>query len=171
MNQEKIKNFKKAAFLDRDGVINKDIGYLYKPEEFIWIDGAIEAINYLKKKEFMVIVITNQSGVGRGFYKIEDVINLHKWINRELKKFNTNIDDFFFSADLPSFSKNSRRKPSPKMIDEAISKYALNRSECFMVGDKKTDLETAKNAKIKGFLFDGENLLNKIMNISKQLNL
>jgi len=57
------------------------------------------------------------------------------------------------------------------MIDEAISKYALNRSECFMVGDKKTDLETAKNAKIKGFLFDGENLLNKIMNISKQLNL
>ncbi len=86
MNQEKFKKFNKAVFLDRDGVINKDIGYLHKPCEFEWIDGAIESIKLLKKKKFFVIIISNQSGIGRGFYTEKDVLDLHNWINQELKK-------------------------------------------------------------------------------------
>ena len=118
----------------------------------------------------MVIVITNQSGIGRGYYKNEDVNILHEWINLELIKHKTKIDDFFFSGDLPSEQKSSRRKPSPKMINEAIIKHKLDRSKCFMIGDKNTDMESAKNAKIKGFLFKGKNLLDRIVNILKQQN-
>ena len=92
MNQEKFKKIKKACFLDRDGVINEDIGYLYRVEDFKWIEGAIEAIKYLKKKNFLIIVISNQSGVERGFYKKEDVKKLHNWINNELKKIGAKVE-------------------------------------------------------------------------------
>ena len=169
MNQVKFKKKNKACFLDRDGVINKDIGYLHKVGDFQWIEGAKEAIKFLNKKKFKVIVITNQSGVNRGFYSEEDVINLHLWINGILKKDEAYIDDFFYSTEMPNNKKNTRRKPSPKMINEALKKYNLDPEQCFLVGDKATDLEAAKNANIKGFLFEGKNLLVTIEKIIKVL--
>ena len=102
----KFKNYKKAAFLDRDGVINKDIGYLHKIEDFKWVDGAIEALKILKKNKYLIIVISNQSGVERGFFSENDVIELHKWINSQLKKFNVEIDEFYFSTELPEKMSN-----------------------------------------------------------------
>ena len=96
MNQEKFKKINKACFLDRDGVLNEDIGYLHKSRDFKWIKGAIEAIKLLKKNNFLIIVITNQSGVGRGYYTANDVKNLHKWMNKILNKEDVQIDDFFF---------------------------------------------------------------------------
>ena len=170
MNQEKFKKINKACFLDRDGVLNEDVGYLHKSQDFKWIDGAVEAIKLLKKNNFLVIVITNQSGVGRGFYTSNDVKNLHKWMNKTLKKQGVQIDDFFFSEDLPSSDPNSRRKPSPKMICEALKKYNLDRTKCFMIGDKQSDLEAAKNAEIKGFLFDSNNLKHLVEEILNHIN-
>ena len=105
MNQEKFKKIEKAVFLDRDGVINKDIGYLYKIKDFEWIPGAIDAIKLLKSKNFLIIVISNQSGVERGFFEKKDVENLHSWINDELKKKCTSIDEFFFQLNF--LQKNS----------------------------------------------------------------
>ena len=167
MNQGKFKKIKKACFLDRDGVLNEDIGYLHKCEDFKWIDGAVEAIKLLKKNNFLVIVITNQSGISRGYYTSKDVTNLHEWMNKILKKEGIQINDFFFSEDLPNNNPESRRKPSPKMINEAVEKYNLDKTRCFMVGDKKTDLIAAKNASIKGFLFKGGDLSVKISKILK----
>ena len=167
MNQEKFKKINKACFLDRDGVLNEDIGYLHKSEDFKWIDGAVEAIKLLKKNNFLVIVITNQSGISRGYFTSKDVTNLHEWMNKILKKEDIQINDFFFSGDLPNNNPESRRKPSPKMINEAVEKYNLDKTRCFMVGDKKTDLIAAKNASIKGFLFKGGNLSVKISKILK----
>ena len=100
MNQVKFEKYKKAAFLDRDGVINKDTGYLYKSKDFRWIDGAIEALKILKKNNFLIIVITNQSGVGRGFYSEKQVNDLHIWINKQLINHKVEIDDFFFQLNL-----------------------------------------------------------------------
>ena len=151
-------------------MINIDIGYLHKVEDFQWIKGAKEAIKLLNKKNFKVIVVTNQSGVGRGFYKEKDIISLHSWMNEILIKNDSFIDDFFYSTEIPNNSELSRRKPSPKMIEEAIKKYNLDHDQCFLVGDKNTDLEAAKKAKIKGFLFDGKNLLVTIKKILKDLN-
>ncbi len=168
MNQVKFKKYKKAAFLDRDGVINEDTGYLHKTEDFRWIEGAITALKILKKNNFLIIVVSNQSGVGRGFYTEKQVNDLHKWINVQLIKHEVKIDDFFFSTELPSENiKASRRKPSPKMINEAIKKYNLDKKKCFMIGDQKTDLMAAKNASIKGFLFEGGDLSVKISKILK----
>ena len=170
MNQEKFKKINKACFLDRDGVLNKDIGYLHKSEDFKWIDGAVEAIKLLKKNNFLVIVITNQSGISRGYFDSKDVTNLHEWMNKILKKEDIQINDFFFSGDLPNNNPESRRKPSPKMINEAVEKYKLDKTRCFMIGDKLTDLEAAKNAQIKGFLFNKRNLKNFIEKILDKIN-
>ena len=118
--------------------------------------------------KFKVIVITNQSGISRGFYGHEDVEKLHFWINKQLKKaVNTSIDQFYYSDEMPNTKVNSRRKPSPNMIIEAFQDHDLDPKKCFLIGDKKTDLEAAKNAKIKGFLIEGGNLL---VNIEKILN-
>ena len=96
MNQEKFKKINKACFLDRDGVLNEDVGYLHKSQDFKWIDGAVEAIKLLKKNNFLVIVITNQSGISRGYFTPKDVTNLHEWMNKILKKEGIQINDFFF---------------------------------------------------------------------------
>ena len=170
MNQVKFKISQKAAFLDRDGVINKDTGYLHNISDFKWIEGAIEALKILKENNFLIIIISNQSGVARGYFSEQDVHRLHKWINLQLSEHNIKIDDFFFATELPDTEiSKTRRKPSPKMIDEAIEKYNLNRNDCFMIGDKNIDLLAAKNAKIRGFLFEGGDLsykIKKILNIA-----
>ena len=170
MNQVKFKFSQKAAFLDRDGVINEDTGYLNNIKDFKWIEGAIEALKILKENNFLIIIISNQSGVSRGYFSKQDVHNLHKWINLQLSEHNVKIDDFFFATEHPDTeTSKTRRKPSPRMIEEAIEKYNLNRADCFMVGDKDIDVLAAKNAKIRGFLFEGGNLsykIKKILNIA-----
>ena len=170
MNQVKFKFSQKAAFLDRDGVINIDKGYVSKIKDFKWIEGAIDALKILKENNYLIIIISNQSGVSRGFFSKQDVNNLHKWINVQLSEHNVQIDDFFFATELPEADiSKTRRKPSPRMIDEAIKKYNLNRDNCFMIGDKDIDVLAAKNAQIRGFLFEGGNLsykIKKILNIT-----
>ncbi len=170
MNQVKFKFSQKAAFLDRDGVINIDKGYVSKIKDFKWIEGAIDALKILKENNYLIIIISNQSGVSRGFFSKQDVNNLHKWINVQLSEHNVQIDDFFFATELPeAHISKTRRKPSPRMIDEAIKKYNLNRDNCFMIGDKDIDVLAAKNAQIRGFLFEGGNLsykIKKILNIT-----
>ena len=168
MNQVKSEKFNKAAFLDRDGTLNEDTGYLYKIKDFRWIKGAVNALRILKKNNFLIIVVTNQSGVSRGFYSENDITKLHKWMNQQLLKYDLMIDDFFFATDLPNNNNiNSRRKPSPAMLNEAVEKYNLDKNKCFMLGDKQTDIEAAKNAQIKGFLFKGNDLSVKISKILK----
>ena len=173
MNQEKIKLFKKknAVFFDRDGVLNVDYGYVHKKQDFVWIKGAIKTIKYLKELGYILIVITNQSGVSRGFYTEKEVIELHNWMNKELsKQIKIVIDDFFFATELPDEKNiNSRRKPSPLMINEAIQKHNISRDNSFLVGDKDSDLWAAKNAKIKGFLFEGNDLFDSIQKILKKI--
>ena len=170
MNQVKFKISQKAAFLDRDGVINEDTGYLINIKDFKWIEGAIEALKILKENNFLIIIISNQSGVSRGYFSKKDVHNLHKWINLQLSEHNVKIDDFFFATEHPDTeTSKTRRKPSPRMIEEAIEKYNLNRDDCFMIGDKDIDVLAAKNANIRGFLFEGGNLsykIKKILNIT-----
>ena len=170
MNQVKFKIYQKAAFLDRDGVINEDTGYLNNIKDFKWIEGAIEALKILKENNFLIIIISNQSGVSRGYFSEQDVHSLHKWINLQLSEHNVKIDDFFFATEHPDTeTSKTRRKPSPRMIEEAIEKYNLNRDDCFMIGDKDIDVLAAKNAKIRGFLFEGGNLsykIKKILNIA-----
>jgi D-glycero-D-manno-heptose 1,7-bisphosphate phosphatase len=161
----------KVAFLDRDGVINSNKlnkGYIGSLKYFKWISGAIKAIKFLNEKNYKVVVVTNQSGVARGFFTIKDVKKIHSYIQKKLKKNNTKIDGFYFcpfhkDGIIKRFKKNSLlRKPNIGMFRLAQRKWKIDKENSFMIGDQKTDLEFAKRAKIRGYLFNEKNLYNFI---------
>lgn len=161
MSNIKIKKTK-IAILDRDGVINKNKvnnGYIGYEKDFYWEKGAKKTIKYLKKLNFKIFVITNQSGIARNFFKYSDVLKLHKSINLKLKKINTKIDGFYFCPHhvdgvIKKYSiKCKCRKPETNLFNKIKKNFNIDYDKSFMVGDQKTDMLFAKKIKIKGFLF------------------
>jgi len=156
---------KPAVFLDRDGVLNKNKKYVHKISDFEWIEGAKQSIKLLNKKEYFIFVVTNQSGIARGFYSEEDVLHLHKHISIELSKIDAKIDDFFYSPYHHSDSSRKfehlkhLRKPNIGMLEAACKKWPVIKEESLLIGDNVSDMLCAKNFGIKGFLFKECNLL------------
>jgi len=153
-----------AVFLDRDGVINQDIAYAHKPEQIVWIEGAIDAIKALNDAGWYVFVVTNQAGVARGYYDEDDVNSLHAWMAEEMARHGAHIDAFAYCPDHPDgvvarYAKTSpRRKPAPGMILDLLQVWPVRKAESYLVGDKTSDIESAKAAGISGHLFEGGNL-------------
>ncbi|MBY0124255.1 D-glycero-beta-D-manno-heptose 1,7-bisphosphate 7-phosphatase [Bacillus sp. S/N-304-OC-R1] len=161
---------KSAIFFDRDGVLNEDFGYVYRPIDFKWIPGAVETIKHLKAIGYTIIVITNQSGVARGYFSEDDVNHLHHWINNDLlQKQNVQIDSFYYCPHHPTvgiepyLTKCECRKPRPGLILEAISDYNIDRKKSYFIGDKDTDMEAAAAAGIRGYKFSSECLYDFMM--------
>ncbi|MBQ9479610.1 MAG: HAD family hydrolase [Selenomonadaceae bacterium] len=158
----------KAIFFDRDGTINVEVGYLSDFNRFEWIDGAIDAIKFCNRNGYLAIVVTNQSGVARGYYTEADVIELHNRINEELARHGAHIDDFFYCPHHPNgvverYAVECRcRKPEPKLILDACRKYSVDKSQSIMIGDAQRDVDAAANAGVRGVLFDGVNLLHTL---------
>ncbi len=153
-----------AAFLDRDGVLNVDKGYLFRSEEFEWMPGAIAAIKHLNDGGYLVFVVTNQSGVARGYYGEEDVIRLHDWMNGELARHGARIDKFYYC---PHYTEGPAseyiqtcqcRKPLPGLILAAFAEWDIDREKSFLIGDKNSDLAAAAAAGIPGYKFAAGNL-------------
>jgi len=138
----------KVIFLDRDGVVNKEIGYLHKIKDFKFIDGVIDALIRIQNKGFKIIIITNQSGIGRGLYTIEDFHELNNWMINYLKSKKINILEVFFCPHLPEDNCKCR-KPKPGLYKDAIRKFNINVNSSYSVGDKETDIIAAKSAGIK----------------------
>lgn len=161
---------KKSIILDRDGVINYDYGYVYKYSNFKFKKGVIEFLKKLNTNKFKIIIITNQSGIGRGYYLKSDFFNLHKKIKSYLSKKNIFIDDVYFCPHHPRHAKDKYkkkcfcRKPKPGMILKAIKENNLDRRDLFMIGDKRSDFLAAKNSSIK-FFYAEENILKQFKNI------
>ena len=161
----------KIAFLDRDGVLNKseiNNGYIGFIKDFKWIVGAKKTIKFLKKNNFKVVIVTNQSGIARGFFSIKDVYKLHNYLKLELIKFGTAVDKIYFcpyhkDGVIKKYKKNSMlRKPNIGMFLKASKIWNIDKKKSFMVGDQKTDMEFAKRAGIRGYLFNKKNLYNFI---------
>ena len=144
----------KTIFLDRDGVINKDHGYVYKWENFDFIPGSLEALQILTKYGYKIIVITNQSGIARGYYTENDFKFLTDQFNNFCKNKGIKIHDTFYCPHhidgiIEKYTKNCKfRKPNSGMFLKAIKKHKINVSNAFMVGDKMTDLIASSNAGI-----------------------
>ena len=157
---------RRAVFLDRDGVINVDSGYVYKIQDIKWVEGAIETIKRFNEMNFLVFVVTNQSGVGRNYYSEKDVETLHLWMKDFLEERNALIQDFSYcphhpNAKLRKYKINCNcRKPNPGLILSIVKKWDININKSFLIGDKESDIEAAKNAGMKGYKFNSQNLLN-----------
>ncbi len=154
----------KAVFFDRDGVLNRDIAYLHRAEDLEWIPGAKKLVAALCQEGVRLFVVTNQSGVARGYFPEEDVRRLHDFMNAELKKSGGAITEFFYCPHLPGaavsvYDKDCDcRKPKPGMILRAMEKYDLAPEDCVLIGDSPRDIEAAEAAGVRGFLFDEDNL-------------
>ena len=153
-----------ALFLDRDGVINVDRNYVYRTEDFEWTAGAVEAIRAFNDRNWWVFVVTNQSGIARDYYTEEQMQTLHDWIVADLATTGARIDRFYhcpFHEDgtIPRYTKDSYdRKPKPGMLIRAMTDFPVIKERSFLIGDKQADLEAAKAAGVRGFLFSGGNL-------------
>jgi D-glycero-D-manno-heptose 1,7-bisphosphate phosphatase len=154
-----------ALFLDRDGVLNEDRGYVSRWEDFTWIEGAREAVAAFNAAGWLVIVVTNQSGVGRGYYTEADMHALHARMDEELAKVGGHVDAFYFAPHHPEAPLETYRhpdppdrKPNPGMILRALSDWPIDRARSLLVGDKASDMEAASRAGIRGVLFAGGDL-------------
>ena len=137
----------KTIFLDRDGVINKDINYLHKIEDFEFISGVFKACQYFKNLNYKIIIITNQSGISRGYYTENDFQIITNWMIAQFKKNDINIFDVFHCPHSPDSNCNCR-KPMPGMLLEAKYKHNINMNNSWMIGDKEADIIAANNAGI-----------------------
>ena len=154
----------KAVFLDRDGVINVDHSYVYRVEDFDFMDGIFELCRHFKKLDYKLIVVTNQSGIGRGYYSENDFLKLSDWMKTEFATNQCEIDAVYYSPYHPEkakapYLKNSEcRKPAPGMLLQAIKDFDLSPSDCAMIGDRETDIQAAKAAGIgRSILLHAEN--------------
>ncbi|PDT74079.1 HAD family hydrolase [Bradyrhizobium sp. C9] len=153
-----------AVFFDRDGVLNHDAGYLFEAAKFRWIDGAREAVRLVNEAGYFAFVVTNQSGVARGFYEESDVDALHRWMAENLAAVGAHIDAFEYCPDHPEapierYRRDShRRKPGPGMITELMVRFPVAADRSILIGDQERDLEAARAAGIRGLLFRTGNL-------------
>ena len=165
-----------AVFFDRDGVLNVDVNYLYRVEDFAWIPGAQAAIKQYNNKGYFVFVVTNQSGVARGYYGEDDVNTLHNWMQTELAKIGAQIDDFFYCPHHPAGTVEPYtvacqcRKPQPGLLQAACDKWPVDKEQSLLIGDKLSDIEAAAAAGIRGCLFPGGNLLDFVRTLDGQTN-
>ncbi len=141
---------KKALFLDRDGVINKEKNYLYKIEDFEFIEGVFETCKYFQNMGYLIFVITNQAGIARGKYSEKDFQILTEWMLKEFEKNGIIISKVYHCPHYPDFSgKCECRKPNPKMILDAKDEFNLNLKASILVGDKNSDIEAGIKAGIE----------------------
>ena len=154
-----------AAFFDRDGVFNADQGYVHKVEDLVWIKGGPQAVRRLNDLGYWVFVVTNQSGIGRGYYDEADMHAVHDALNDHLASAGARIDAYYWAphheqATLEHLRHPDHpdRKPNPGMLLKAMTAFPVDATRSFLIGDKDSDLEAARRAGIKGYLFDGSDL-------------
>lgn len=132
----------KAAFLDRDGVINIDKDYVCQIEDFEFKDGIFELLLYLQSEGYKLIVITNQSGIGRGYYSEEDFLTLSAWMKQKLEENGVVIEKIYHCPHDPEI-RCGCRKPDSGMFEKAIEEFCIDTKNSLVIGDKKSDLDAA----------------------------
>ena len=153
---------KNAVFLDRDGIIVEDKGFVHKLEDFKLIKNAVEGLKLLKN--YKLFIVTNQSGIGRGRYKIEDFLKFNNHLIKELKKHKINIEKTYYCPHKPE-DNCSCRKPKTKFLDDATKEFNVDLKSSFVVGDRKDDIKFGKNGHCKTILItnkDSNEIKNKI---------
>ena len=154
-----------AAFLDRDGVLNVDLGYVHRTEDLEWIAGAPQAVRRLNDAGFLVVVVTNQSGIGRGYYDEASMDSVHDALRAHLAVADARIDAIYACPFHPEaiverfrHPDHPDRKPNPGLLLRAMQDFAIDPDRSFMIGDKDSDMEAARRAGVTGHMFKGGDL-------------
>ena len=144
-----------AVFLDRDGVINVDKGYVSTIDDFSFIDGSIEALQLLKQKGYLLVVVTNQSGIGRGYYSEADFIALTQWMDWSLAEHGVELDGIYYCPHHPDggigdYKQQCEcRKPGTGMLTSAADELGIDFTQSYLVGDKLSDIQAGQKCKLK----------------------
>jgi D-glycero-D-manno-heptose 1,7-bisphosphate phosphatase len=157
---------RKAVFLDRDGVINIDHGYLYQPEQFDFIDGVFAACRHLQQLGYLLIVVTNQSGIARGYYTEHQFALLTSWMKQQFAAEGVKIDGVYYcphhaeKGQSPYNIVCDCRKPEPGMLLQAMREYQIDPAQSLMLGDKAADMQAAAAAGVqrKVLVLSGQSL-------------
>lgn len=140
----------KALFLDRDGVINIEKNYVYRIEDFEFIEGIFKLCHRYIDEGFLIFVITNQAGIAKGYYSVDDFLKLTDWMIAEFQKQGIEIKKVYYCPHHPDLNAQCEcRKPNPGMILQAANEFDLNLSQCVLIGDKESDLQAGLNAGLK----------------------
>ncbi len=137
-----------AIFIDRDGTLIADKDYLHKPEEVEFVEGAIAALKRAMDAGFEIVMVTNQSGVGRGFFTMDDVNKVHEHMAREMSAQQVSMLQVYVAPEAPD-ARSRGRKPSPQFLFDARDTYDLDLGRSYMIGDKMIDLECGWNAGVR----------------------
>jgi len=153
------------AILDRDGVLNPDVGYAYRPDQLVLVEGAAAAVRRLNDAGWAVAVVTNQSGVARGLYDEAAIGDFHAAMDAALAASGAHIDAWYYcpfhpDAVVPAYrhADHPDRKPNPGMVLRALADFAVPPDRAFLIGDQPSDLEAARRAGVAGYLFTGGDL-------------
>lgn len=155
-----------ALFLDRDGVLNVDRGYVARVADVEWVEGAMDCVRNFKTRGWYVFVVTNQSGIAHGLYTVDDMQAVHDHLMATFSAAGAMIDRIYHSpydaaGTVPAFTRKSiDRKPGPGMLLQAMADFPVKREASFLIGDKQTDIAAAHAAGVGGFLFEGGNIAN-----------
>ena len=180
MIKQELIHMSKALFLDRDGIINEDFGYVFEPEQFVFKTEIFPLIKKFRQAGYKVFIVTNQSGIAREYYSAEDFIVLTQWMLTELNSLEASVDDVYYCPHHPVAGKTELtmtcmcRKPQPGMFFRAAEEYNINLHESIMIGDKQSDMEAAIAAKLTQayWLTEDSDLqtLNSLAALSKAYN-
>lgn len=154
----KSKTPQKALFLDRDGVINIDHGYVSKIEDFEFCEGIFELLHLFIKEGYRLFIVTNQSGIGRGYYTQKDFETLTTWMLSELKKQNIEIESVHYCNHAPEMNCDCR-KPATGMVDEILAHHNIDLKNSYLIGDKQSDIDLARNSGIAYTVAIGERVI------------
>ena len=150
---------RRAVFLDRDGTLNIDSGYVHQIKDWVWISGAIEALSLLKQAGYLIVIVTNQAGVARGLYRTSDVDFLHDWVQVDLRSHGVEVDAFYYCPHHPDFGEIrdcACRKPKPGMLITASQDLRIDLRQSWMVGDKMSDIEAGDVAGLRTLLINSD---------------
>ena len=158
----------KAVFVDRDGTINVDGPYLADPDKFEMYPGVGEGIKKLKENGFKIIVITNQSGIARGYFTEDDLAKVHDKMKKEFQKFNVELDGIYYCPHHPDGNCNCR-KPKTELFEKAIKEHDIDVKKSYTVGDKIQDVEAGKKIGVKTILIPVSNTSEEIVGLKNRV--
>ncbi len=160
-----MSDYRGLAILDRDGVLNVDVGYAHRPDQLVLVEGAAKAVRRLNDAGWAVAAVTNQSGVARGLFDEAQVGRFHAAMDAALAELRAHIDAWYYcpfhpDAVVPAYRHGDHpdRKPNPGMVLRALADFAVPPERAFLIGDQASDVEAARRAGVRGYLFEGGDL-------------